>query len=944
MEEPVPEVPLPEYWRQPFFDVHFAAPAAAPFSGRFAPIGDPTRHVSVASGDGNVYVSSEIAGRVAVYDAKTLALLRTLSHSGLERPRGVASYRGEVYVVDSNDSEVFVFDPLSQQLKRRLKHPANLAHGQATLLTGVKLSGIDVAWNEIWLTFQASSLGGGVTALDAGTGLPKSVTWHLPRYDCSANPNDLAFGNPDFCTERAHAGVGAAATCRVELTGWIKPRPPDHVGDPPGEAELNSCVAAVTPKGDDGRHDWWDVATAPEVAGLLAQCRMINRAPLLGVGLDDVAADELLRVGDCARHQNGIDEVWGMRWLLEVSGDNATAPGKRVTEYEVADDNPNARLSSVRRTWAPMDAASNNQRDIAYNHRETRIDWDGHLARSEWLRGSKCVDYVVSDADIFVVGHRGERWYELARGFQQIEFFLDNTATPADENLRIGTQTTNPGQFCYATNLVASGTYRLKAVATVLNGAKQVTVTNPELRLDNTAPGGALNSPGALVTGTVTLSGNVTDAHSGPKEWRVELQPAGGSFGALCSGAVTNPAVGYSCDWDTRTRPDGPYNLRTFMRDSVKPENGDGNTAHTPVVSTRVDNNPPTVQLGGALFDAQDRRPLYPDEPAGLDVNAGDGAGSGVKSIEVLVDGVRQHFAEQGCPGGACTMGRGFSLGLGGFADGEHNVQVIVRDHIGFTTTRDWWVDVEHDMPAAGAGASTPRAAADPEQVPTDLLPCPSPGDQPPFGVFSLGSSFEGLALEFLGHRCDAVAYPGELVRANFVTHIYGDCTAPDVEDDASCTPPLEVQSWPACERNPSVYIEGPGLGLVEFDNTTVRGAPAAVFDHGHRIEVFTGTTNVVIFGRDPAQVRRAADALLQEPAAVPLGQLGLASPLFRADPLPAPPPGTVDGQLTCDAALRLASSGAATVEEAAGDGARGADGIGRDGVTEIHEGTARAR
>lgn len=39
--------------------------------------------------------------------------------------------------------------------------------------------------------------------------------------------------------------------------------------------------------------------------------------------------------------------------------------------------------------------------------------------------------------------------------------------------------------------------------------------------------------------------------------------------------------------------------------------------------------------------------------------------------------------------------------------------------------------------------------------------------------------------------------------RANFASLIYGDCEA---SSDAGCAPPLEIQTWPACERNAGTY------------------------------------------------------------------------------------------------------------------------------------------
>jgi hypothetical protein len=69
-----------------------------------------------------------------------------------------------------------------------------------------------------------------------------------------------------------------------------------------------------------------------------------------------------------------------------------------------------------------------------------------------------------------------------------------------------------------------------------------------------------------------------------------------------------------------------------------------------------------------------------------------------------------------------------------------------------------------------------------------------------------------------------------------------------------------------------------------------VRSAPGAVYEEGHRLEVYTGAETVVIFGDDEAQFFRAADNL----ARVNGGGIG------PGDPLPAPVARAMAGELTC--------------------------------------------
>jgi hypothetical protein len=132
------------------------------------------------------------------------------------------------------------------------------------------------------------------------------------------------------------------------------------------------------------------------------------------------------------------------------------------------------------------------------------------------------------------------------------------------------------------------------------------------------------------------------------------------------------------------------------------------------------------------------------------------------------------------------------------------------------------------------------------------------------YELYYLGRSFAGLPLTDAG--------AGEF--------IYGDC---DPGDDEGCAPPIEIQNYSACERNLSSYT---GQGSGPEKRLRVRGVPAAVFEDGGRIEVYTGRTTVVIFS-DEATLR-AAEALR------PIRGKG---PTVK---LPPPAPGALEGKARC--------------------------------------------
>lgn len=99
----------------------------------------------------------------------------------------------------------------------------------------------------------------------------------------------------------------------------------------------------------------------------------------------------------------------------------------------------------------------------------------------------------------------------------------------------------------------------------------------------------------------------------------------------------------------------------------------------------------------------------------------------------------------------------------------------------------------------------------------------------------------------------------------------YGTCTPERFE--GGCDPPLEIQSWPECNRNFSSYgVVKPAGALRPRKSFFLSGSykiPTAAFEYGRfgaRLEMYTGQTTVVIFSygnpNPPSLARLAAHAL----------------------------------------------------------------------------------
>jgi hypothetical protein len=154
-----------------------------------------------------------------------------------------------------------------------------------------------------------------------------------------------------------------------------------------------------------------------------------------------------------------------------------------------------------------------------------------------------------------------------------------------------------------------------------------------------------------------------------------------------------------------------------------------------------------------------------------------------------------------------------------------------------------------------------------------------------PKSTFSVEQArgFRGFPLYDAGSSVDGIPLVAVLHNASSISFIYGDCVA---SDDLGCAPPAEVQVWPACVRNISLYDPQAGP---PFTRSDVRGAPAFAFEDGHRLEIQTGRSTVVVFGVTVDLVTHVAAALR-----------GVNVPVQAGDRLPPPAAGALEGTLAC--------------------------------------------
>jgi hypothetical protein len=233
----------------------------------------------------------------------------------------------------------------------------------------------------------------------------------------------------------------------------------------------------------------------------------------------------------------------------------------------------------------------------------------------------------------------------------------------------------------------------------------------------------------------------------------------------------------------------------------------------------------------------------------------------------------------------------------GTLADGSHNLTA----QRGLAKRNTSMTDIELKSAGGDGGSSV---YPEPNEAPKnwaplmndEALPCTALHAPVNFETYSVGPSIDGLKLTHTGRRCGTGPVA---MRANYLSFAYGDCEIPPGE--TGCRPPLEVHTWPACQRYLAKYSflgkplphrflsSGDGAVVVEFS-----------FVAGNRIEVYTKSSTVVIFAPNRDLAVRAVDALraedIKEPPAKKPDDLSEENP-DRLDP---PTAGSLEGALSC--------------------------------------------
>jgi hypothetical protein len=179
-----------------------------------------------------------------------------------------------------------------------------------------------------------------------------------------------------------------------------------------------------------------------------------------------------------------------------------------------------------------------------------------------------------------------------------------------------------------------------------------------------------------------------------------------------------------------------------------------------------------------------------------------------------------------------------------------------------------------------------------------EALPCTGPKESTNFEIFSAGPSVAGVPLTDFKRRCGGTT-PAEEPPANFTNYFYGHCKIEG--GDTGCQPPLQIQTWPACQRSLGDYsFEGKPIPYRELPPIGDAQVVEIEFMFEPRIEVYTGSSTIVIFAENPDLANEALSQLRSREIGKP--------PATRAEELDgepdenltAPSDGAMEGELQC--------------------------------------------
>lgn len=180
-----------------------------------------------------------------------------------------------------------------------------------------------------------------------------------------------------------------------------------------------------------------------------------------------------------------------------------------------------------------------------------------------------------------------------------------------------------------------------------------------------------------------------------------------------------------------------------------------------------------------------------------------------------------------------------------------------------------------------------------------EALPCTGSRDPINFRVFSAGPAVGGVPMTTSIRRCDPGALADEMP-SNYFAYIYGDCQP---QPEVGCLPPLQIRSYPACERTYADYsFEGKPLPYTELPPIGKAKVFEIEFLVDHRIEIYTGTSTIAISAADWSLAEEALDQLRGQASGEPAATAASSLAQVPQGSLAPPVKEAIEGDLPCQA------------------------------------------
>ncbi|MBJ7520003.1 MAG: DNRLRE domain-containing protein [Solirubrobacteraceae bacterium] len=238
-----------------------------------------------------------------------------------------------------------------------------------------------------------------------------------------------------------------------------------------------------------------------------------------------------------------------------------------------------------------------------------------------------------------------------------------------------------------------------EAEVTVTDIANRTTTREWNVRVDRTQP--ALSLDGTLWSDRndwadqqdLDLTAQATDGASGLSSVEVLVDGQRKSYETQ-SCAAGGCGLEASASVDANGLTAGEHTVEVIAVDHAGNERTESWTVN-------VDHGDPTVSLSGAVADADGDSLEVGTHSLSIDAaDAPSQPGSGVRSVEIRVDGSQVDLIEQSCPQGGCALFHVGSLDATSLPPGQHTVRVVVTDGVG----RSSFEEVSFEVTDPGAG------------------------------------------------------------------------------------------------------------------------------------------------------------------------------------------------------------------------------------------------